>query len=183
MRTQLIMALALISASVPVIFCASAQAQVVDKQLPGNGDWKAAHVSGHDLFKTSACVAYVKSADGKSVLELYAPQLGDQKGVFTEATIQVVTKETGFVRAVLSDANGATPFQLTLASTREEKPAHGLLARFADRSKLISMLKDAANAKLSLVNNKGKVLKSIAFSLKGSTKTIDGTIAACQVMQ
>jgi hypothetical protein len=175
MKTGMIMALA--------FFASGAQAQVIDKPLPGNGDWKAAQVSGHDLFKTSACVAYVKSADGKSVLELYAPQLGEQKGVFTEATVQVVTKEAGFVRGVLSDAAGAVSFQLTLATTREERPSQGLLARFADRAKIIEMLKKAANAKLSLVNAKGKVLKSIAFSLKGSTKTIDGTISACQIMQ
>lgn len=168
---------------VVALFAATAQAQVIDKQLPGNGDWKAAQVSGHDLFKTSACVAYVKSADAKSVLELYAPQLGEQKVVFTEATIQVVTKETGFVRAVLSDAAGGSLFQLTLASTRDVKPALGLLARFGDRAKIIAMLKDASSAKLSLVDKKGKVLKAIAFSLKGSTKTIDGTVAACQIMQ
>ncbi len=160
----------------------AAEAQVIDKALPGNGDWKAAQVSQHDLFKTNACVAYVKSADGKSVLELYAPQLGETKGTFTEPTIQVVTKEVGFVRAVLSDAAGATPFQLTLSSTREEKPAFGLMARFGDRLKLIDMLKKAASAKLSLVDKKGKVLKSVAFSLKGSTKTIEGTISACQIM-
>lgn len=171
-----------LSLIVLALFTASAHAQVIDKQLPGNGDWKAAQVSGHDLFKTSACVAFVKSADGKSTLELYAPQLGEQKGVFTEATVQVVTKEAGFVRAVLADANGASPFQLTLASTREDNPAFGLLARFADRSKLVEMLKKAASAKLTLVDKKGKALKSVSFSLKGSSKTIDGTISACQIM-
>ncbi len=177
MRTLMVigmMALCLVSAS--------AFAQTVDKALPGAGDWKAAQVSGHDLWKTSACVAFVKSADGKSVLELYAEQEGELKGAFVEPTLQVVTKEVGFVRAVITDSAGASPFQLTLASTKEEKPSFGLLARFNDRAKLISMLKKASSAKLSFVNAKGKVIKSISFSLKGSTKTIEGTVAACGLM-
>lgn len=170
---------------VTVLFLAlssSAFAQTVDKALPGSGDWKAAQVSGHDLWKKSACVAYTKTADSKSVLELYAEQEGELKGAFVEPTFQIVTKETGFVRGVLTDAAGGTPFQLTLASTREVKPAFGLLARFQDRAKLMEMLKKASGAKLSFVDKKGKAFKAVTFSLKGSTKTLEGAVAGCQLM-
>jgi|GEM_PF-4468616 len=165
-----------------MIFSAAAFAQTVDKEMPGSGDWKAAQVSQHDLWKKSACLAYTKAADGKSVLELYAEQEGEIKGAFVEPTFQIVTKESGFVRAVLTDAAGGTPFQLTLASTRVVKPAFGLLARFQDRAKILDMLKKASSAKLSFVDKKGKAFKSAAFSLKGSTKTLDGTIAGCKLM-
>ena len=156
-------------------------AQTVEKDLGTNGDWKGALINDHTLWKKNACLAFTKSSDGGSLLELYAEQAGETKGSFVEPTLQVVTKEVGFVRGVLSDNNEAESYQLILAPNKDAKPVLGLITRLGDRKKAVDLLKRASGAKLVLFNAKGKALKTLTFSLKGSTKGIDSVIAACKL--
>lgn len=172
---KFIFALALLSLSAQA-------AQVVDKDLVSSGNWKSALISQHNLWKKNACLAYTKATDGAVGLEVYAEQLNDNKDAYTEPTVQVVLgpKDTGFLRGVITSDTG-TALHLTLASTTDTPPALGLLARIDDRKKIIDLLRRASTVKVQLVNAKGKATKTYTFSLKGSTKVIDGAIAACKL--
>jgi len=173
---------ALIAAILLLPLSPAAMAQKVEKDLGTNGDWKGALVTEHNLWKKNACIAFAKSPDGGSFIELYAEQAGDTRGSFVEPTVQLVTKEANFVRGTLSDSTNKESYQLVLAPTREQKPALGLITRLGDRQKVVAMLKRASGAKVQLLNAKGQVLKTLTFSLKGSTKAIEGAFSACKLI-
>ena len=185
MKNSMLFKLTVIALSFSTGRVAFAQEMVV-KNYGSFNDWKVAEVANHGLWKKSACVASTKTDDGKSSLEFYA-----EKGTasadtdFTEPTIQVVTASgiKGFTSATLTDPDAssghAAVFNLTLASTQENPPAFGLLSRMSDRKKITQLLMDLNNAEVQIFNAKGKVIKSLEFSLSGATKAIQAAIKNC----
>lgn len=166
---------------------AAEAAQSVKTPIAANGDWKAAEIVDHTLFHKDACLAATKVADG-TTLEVYAKKL-EGGTEYVEPTILVVpvpaaatapAAPPAFVRGIYKDDTGVQ-LHLLLASTREDRPNYGLMARLADRKALIASMKKANSATVQLVTAKNKVLKTHTFSLKGSTKTIDAALTTCKL--
>lgn len=160
----------------------AALASVVEKDLGTSGNWKIAQIADHDLWKTRGCVAFVKATGGNSQLELYAQHDGGVGSTYTEPTIQVVVNDgiTGFVRGTMTDDRGVSA-AMTLATNQEVKPGQGLLVKLGDRAKAIDIVKAGSVLSVQLLNPKGKLVKTLSFSLKGSSKGVDTAMSACQL--
>ena len=167
---------------VALVFFSGAGAQAeqkVRRALSASGSWSAAEVTGHALFGTDACLAFTKARDG-STLEVYAPRLSGSETEYTEPTVLIVTKGAKpYIRGILEDDGARTKVNLMLASTKDEKPAFGLVARVDERKLLVEILRRASVATVRLVNEKNREIGRIGFSLKGSTKNIDGAFGGC----
>ena len=154
-------------------------AQTVTKDVGSFGSWKTAQISGHDLWNKDACVSSTPAREDASTLELYAEKLTGNTA-YVEPSVQVVTRgATGYVRAVLTNDDDSTKVQLTLASTTATPAAFGVLSRLDDRTALIATLKKANNVQVQLINEKNSVVKTLNFSLKGSSKAIDAANTGC----
>ncbi len=162
-------------------------AQSIKTPIAANGDWKAAEILDHTLFRKDACIASTKVTDG-TTLEVFAKKL-ENGTEYVEPTILVVpvpaaatapAAPPAFVRGIYKDDKGVL-IHLLLASTREDRPNYGLMARLADRKALVDSMKRANSATVQLVSAKNKVLKTHSFSLKGSTKTIDAAFTTCKL--
>lgn len=157
-------------------------AQTVEKEISANGNWKAAKILGHDFSQKNACISTTRALEDGTTLEVYAEKQADSNTDYVEPTVLVVTRaEPSFVRAVLTDEDATTKYQLTLASTTATPPVFAAMARIDDRAKLIALLKASNTARLQLINEKNKVVKVLNFSLKGSSKTIDSQLASCSL--
>lgn len=155
---------------------------VIEKDLGTSGNWKIAQIADHDLWKTRGCVAYVKATGGNSVLELYAQHDGGAGASYIEPTIQVVVNDgpTGFIRGTMTDDRGVSA-AMTLATNKEVKPGFGLLVKTGDRAKAIDIVKAGSVLSVQLIGPKNKVVKTLSFSLKGSSKGVDLAFSACQL--
>ncbi len=153
---------------------------VVVKDLGKSGDWQASEIAHHPLWDKEACVAQTKAAGGVATLELYAEKSGT---VYNDPLVEVVTAP-GFpfyVRGILTDAKGGNAIHLILATTATGAQQFGLLSRLDQRAAVLNLLKAASGAKVQFINDKNKIVKTLAFSLKGSSKIIATAIQGCQL--
>jgi hypothetical protein len=145
------------------------------------GNWRSAEILGHAFSGKNACMAYTQTTDAKSTLELYAQESTNAADGYIEPTFQVVpdARIPRFIRGIAKDAKKLGEFHLTLQTTRATPPAYALLVREQDRVKFLDVLKKSSKIDIQLVGEKNKLVKTLTFSLKGSTKAIDAVINGC----
>lgn len=157
--------------------------QIITKDLGTFGSWSSAIIQNHDLSSRDACISSTKADVDASTLELYAEKLLNQSSdVFTEPTFQIVLKSNvSFVRAVLSDDKSTNKVHLTMLTNQNNPPQMGLLSRIDDRANLLSVLKHSNTIKVQLIDAKNAVVKTMIFSLRGSSKALDAAVTGCQL--
>lgn len=145
------------------------------------GNWRSAEILGHAFSGKNACMAYTQTTDAKSTLELYAQESTTPADGYIEPTFQVVpdARTPRFIRGIAKDNRKLGEFHLTLETTRATPPAYALLVRVQDRAKFLDVLKKASKIDVQLVGEKNKLVKTLSFSLKGSTKSIDAVLNGC----
>ncbi len=158
-------------------------APTTKKDLGVFGVWRAAEIEGHAFWNKNVCLAWAQTTDGKSTLEIYAEEFGAPAEGYTSPTIQVIPdpRTPRFICAVAT-ANGiATEFHLTLESTPANPPAFGLLARIDQRAQLIDAIKKAGTLTVKLAGEKNVLVKTLTFSLRGSSKAVDAFVNGCKL--
>ena len=150
------------------------------KDLGVFGNWRSAQIENHTLWGKNACLAYTQTTDGKSTLEVYAPELSAPEAGYAEPSVQIVTAADTprFIRAIAEDNRG-NGYQLTLASNQAQPTAFGLLSRLKDRQRIVDSLKKANTLSVKLIGERNKLVKTLTFSLKGSSKSIDAIFKGC----
>lgn len=159
-------------------------APALKRDLGVFGNWRAAEITGHAFLGKNACVAYTQTADGKDTLEVYAEEQANPAQGYAEPTVQVVTSaQTApvYLRGVMVDNKKLGEFPMTLMSNTAAPVGSGLLARIDQRAKMIEVLKKSATTDIRLGGEKNKLVKTLKFSLKGSTKAIDAIFAGCSL--
>jgi hypothetical protein len=156
-------------------------APALKKDLGVFGNWRSAEILGHAFTGKNACMAYTQTSDGKSSLELYSQESTTAADGYLEPTFQVIpdARIPRFIRAIAKDAKKLGEFHLTLQSTAATPPAYALLVRVADRAKFMDVLKKSSTIDIQLVGEKNKLVKTLTFSLKGSSKSIDAALSGC----
>lgn len=157
------------------------------KEIGTVSDWKALVAQDHPLWHKDSCLAMTQVNKEKvaASIELYAERELGSEDVFNDPLIQVITPNVDFppyVRGILSDGGKTkTIFHLLLASNTENPPMHSLVSRLAQRKAIFDFLKKSNIARIQFIDETNKVVKTINFSLKGSSKSLDAALSQCKL--
>jgi hypothetical protein len=175
--TMKYLAIALLS----TISMAASAAPALKTDLGVYGNWRAAEITGHAFFGKNVCVAYTQTADGKNTLEVYAEEQADPANGYTEPTVIVVTEAAtpAYIRGVMADNKKLGELHMTLLTNRATPTGFGVMARIDQRAKMIDIIKKAGTVDIRLGGVKNKLVKTLKFSLKGSTKAVDAIMKGC----
>jgi hypothetical protein len=159
------------------ISCSNARAETVVESISTLKQWSAYTLTGHSAWNTEACIASTPGGTD-SILEVYAEKAGL---TFTEPTVQILFSGVPQTFSAELTTGGVKKWSLTLASPTQDPDLQAVMARLNDRENIVAALKRDNTATVKIRDAKNKVLKTIQFSLSGSSKTIDAEIAKCDL--
>jgi hypothetical protein len=154
-----------------------ANAETVVDSIATIKQWSAYTLTGHSAWNTEACIASTPGGSD-SILEIYAEKAGS---AYTEPTVQILFSGTPQAFSAELTTGGLKKWSLTLASPTQDLNLQALMARLNDRENIVAAIKRDNTATVKIRDVKNKVLKTIQFSLSGSSKTIDAEIAKCEL--
>lgn len=162
-----------------ILVSLSAQAVEVATPIITSKKWVANTITGHTAWNTDACVASTLSTTtADSILEIYSEKTGE---LYAEPTIQVVFKEAKQVYSADVITDKGAKWTFTLASAPVDPELQSVMARLKDREAIIKALKSDSAFTVKLKDVKGKAIKSMQYSLSGSSKAIDEQFKACSL--
>lgn len=135
--------------------------------------WKAQKIEDHKAWNESGCIAFTDKDNSR--LEVYAEESKDIQGSYIEPTIQVVANQgfPKFFRAQMKiDNRSDLSFNMTLANKDQANGTQVALARLSGREEMIDLLRKRNSARVSFYNKSGSVVKTVDYSLSGSSRTI-----------
>ncbi len=139
--------------------------------------WTVQTVTGHSAWNSESCIATTPSSTtADSVVEVYSEKVGD---LYAEPTVQVLFKEPKQVYSAEVNTDKGTKWTFTLASVAVDPELQVVMARLKDREAIIKSLKSDSTLTVKLRDAKGKAIKTMQYSLSGSSKGIDGQFSHC----
>lgn len=151
-----------------------AHAETVTETVATNKQWGSYLVQDHSAWATEACVAATLVPD--AALEVYAEKVDNE---YTEPTVQVIFTNMPEVYSAEVYSSALSRWTFTRASHPQDPALQVVLARLKDREDLITKLKRDNGLTVKLKDAKGKLVKTLQFSLAGSSKTIDAEFKHC----
>jgi len=141
--------------------------------------WTAEVVANHDVWNRPACVAFTKSEDQASTLEVTSFYDEDLEQ-FLEPTINILTPfDVSFFEVVVEIDRVSDDFTfLPILPDSENLSIVGARALFDDRQTLVESLSLRNRVVAKYLDASGEV-KSVTFSLSGSQNTIAQQFSAC----
>jgi hypothetical protein len=155
----------------------NAAAETVVDKIAANKTWSSYTLTGHSAWNKEACIA--STLGGKdSILEVYAEKTS---GGYTEPTVQVLFSNVpqAFSADVITSA--VKKWNFLLGSPTQDPTLQAVVARLGDRQDIITALRNDNGVIVKIRDSKGKLLKTLNFSLSGSSKTIDAQATKCQL--
>jgi len=148
--------------------------------ISASKEWTAEVVENHLVWNKTACVAYTKTSDDLSTLEITSIY-NEETDTFSEPTINILTPfDVVFfeVNVRLDRINDAFSFFPMIPERNTE--IVGARAMFDDRQFLIDALKGRNVVNAKYFDASGEV-KALSFSLSGSGATITNFFEACEL--
>ena len=153
-----------------------AMAEFVAEPIPSSGVWNAEKVENHEIWNTQACVASTETEDG-DILEVIA-YYDEESGDFLDPEVNVITSfDVAFLDVVGKIRGESKEYSMTPMSTDDENVV-GARAAFRDRERLVGRLRAKSWYDVSFIDTEG-VVKTLNFSLTGSSNTIRNQFSAC----
>lgn len=151
-----------------------AHAEVVTEKVTTNKEWGAYLVQDHSAWATEGCVAATLVPD--ALLEVYAEKVDNE---YAEPTVQVIFTNMPQIYSAEVASSALSRWTFTKASHPQDPSLQVVLARLKDRQEVIDKLKRDNGLTVKLKDIKGKLVKTLQFSLAGSSKTIDAEFKRC----
>lgn len=160
-------------------FSFSAQADFEAGEISTLRQWTAEVVSVHSVWQKPACLSYTKSQDEESTLEVIS-FYDEESKQFTEPTINILTPfEVSFFEVVVEIDGISDDFSfLPVLPDTDSLEVVGARALFDDRQDLVESLRRRNRVTANYLDATGEV-KSIVFSLSGSSQTLQSQFEAC----
>lgn len=164
-----------LSALVLVLGCFNAQAETVTEKIATSKSWSSYILTDHSAWGSEACIASTSTAD--SILEVYSEKTSS---VFTEPTVQILFANIPVEVYSADVSTGAlTRWFFTKASSPNDPSLQAVIARLGDRQAILAALKKGNTVTVKLKDVRNKLVKTMQFSLSGSSKGIDSQFAKC----
>lgn len=144
-----------------------------------SGQWTAEVVENHEIWNQAACVAYTKTNDELSTLEVTSIY-DEENDVFMEPTVNILTPfDVVFFEVSVSIDRITDAFTFfPILPNSENIEVAGARGLFDDRQTLVDALEDRNNVTARYFDATGEV-KSLSFALSGSGATIRSQFEAC----
>lgn len=141
--------------------------------------WTAEVVENHEVWNRPACVAYTKSEDELSTLEVTS-FYNEETEQFSEPTVNILTPfEVSFFEVLVEIDRVSEDFSfLPILPNSENLDIVGARALFDDRQDLVDSLRRRNRVVAKYMDASGEV-KSVSFSLSGSQVTLSNQFSAC----
>ena len=151
---------------------------IVDPSVTGR-DWTAEIVNMHEVWMKPACSAYTMSEDGDSSLEVIA-YYDKATNTFSEPEVNVVTMANiSFLDVIVTTSGAKTQYQMLPVQPANQDMV-GARVLFDDRENLTDAIRRHNFLIARYLDAAGEV-KSIRFSLRGSSNAVRATFDRCSL--
>jgi hypothetical protein len=166
--------------TIAITFSSTIAFAVVEDEVlyqQNNKAWVAEKVSQHSVWEKPACVAHVETSDGESSLEVVA-YYNEDSDSFLEPEVNVITTFDVSFLDVTAKVNGTSKVYTMIPVLPQDGSLVGARALFGDREELVSSIRKLNSVKVRYIDTQGEV-KSLSFSLSGSSKAIQTQFEQC----
>ena len=154
-------------------------ASLQDEVILQSNQWRAEKMSQHSVWEKPACVAHTETADGESSLEIIA-YYDESNDKFLEPEVNVITTFDVSFLDVVTKFSGTSKTYTMVPVLPTDTSLVGARALFGDREDLVSAIRKLSSVSVRYLDTNGEV-KSLKFSLSGSSKTIREQFKVCKL--